>query len=459
MGLLYLFFIPNSSLFGIKYISYSGKVESTSYEQSEVNKISMTSRYYDVKVVPCLGSTISVVGHPKSFGYVLVKNSKFEINTNLDESGTLNINVTEPYGAAFKNWSYIELRIPKNCEKTLVLKNSKAPTTIDNENLVIDNLYYETNSGDFKFENGSLQGVLDLKLNKAEFTIGEQVSLIDNNVQLELTSGKFTAPAHTFNEVTVNKNTRGVINIKECQKFTEKIESAGGKVTIGNVEYVDIASSDTNVNISTLNGGTIILTQSGKVNINTINGFTAIQTNSGNITVNNANAPLTISSESGNQKILKATHKISSLSTYGDIEIHFSEDAPSYTSSNEYRSLNVKTYNGKITVSGVENISAEVDNSGNGRLYITMRDVIGTNTIVGCRGEVEVKVNSNASYVLMTQSTNNGSVFVNVGELQVGGYTSPEYTETFVNSVSGTGNSLAVTTTSGSLTVTDDIVS
>ena len=445
-------------MFGIKYVRCSGEVKSEAYEQADVvGKVIVTNRGYDVKIVEGTGTTISVVAYPKTFGYAFAKNSQFAIDTVLDPSGNLNITATEPHGVTFSNNSYIEIRLPKSYEKELVLKNTSAETTINCATPTIKNLYYQTESGNLTIENANLQGSLTLKLNKATFNIDENVTTQDSNVYLELTTGKFKAPNNPFNQVTVEKNTRGVVTLKECNLFTEKVETAGGQVNIDNVSYVDIASSDTNVNLKTVNGGTIILNKSGSINIETLSGNINILTVSGSIKIQNANAEAELNSTSGNIVVKNATKAILATSSNGNITVEFSEIADSYTLNNSNRKATIKSHNGAILVKGAENINAEIDASGNGSISVVMKNVYGENIINGNNGSVNVNIERTASYLLKTESVS-GNVSVNLAQLAVNGYTAKELTTTEVNPPVNAANSLHVKTTGGSLKVTDTLV-
>ena len=70
LGILYLFFVPGSSLFGITYISYSDNYNSEAYDASNISTIRLNSRAYDVFVVPASSEEISVRVYANSLGFV-----------------------------------------------------------------------------------------------------------------------------------------------------------------------------------------------------------------------------------------------------------------------------------------------------------------------------------------------------------------------------------------------------
>jgi len=448
-------------MFGITYISYSTRYLSKSYAKDSIHSIELNSLNYDIRIVTASSDNISAVVDAKSFGYVLKENSEVKVKSEAI-AGTLKINVTEPHGLAFKNSSIIELRIPKDYCPNIKITNKKGKTTIDDSALSINKFTYETSSGNLTFNAGSISDMLDLKLNNAKVNLGANVATNTMNVQLELSKGQFIANEHTFNTINVLKNTNGVVSVKGCSSFNSQAKSAGGKFVIGTANNVNIESSDTNVSIDKLNGGSIILTETGKVYIKEINGIVKIQTNSGSITVDKATESFMADSEDGDILINNATKKITSESLYGNITISFDKDAGDYNASETYplRSAIATTKNGKITLTGVDNIRVGIVENGTGRADIKMRKVLGDNTVFAQRGEVVVTIPNTEIYHLTTESTEGGSVYVNVGQFAVNGYTTKEHTDNLIcasGETTVTANNLTVTTTSGSLKVVDEL--
>ena len=459
VGLLYLFFVPNSTLFNITYIGYSEHIETSAYSTETIKTIAINSRAYDINIVEAKGTTVSAVVEAKTFGYVLVKNSDVAVSTNFANE-TLTIDVTEPHGFAFNSFSSIELRLPKGYSPNLVLKNQKANVIINDEDISISSLTYTSTSGKVDFRKGTLSGELNLNLGKSVFNIHDGVLVTPVNVNLSVTTGKFNATKHEFNAVTVTKNTRGVINIGKCFSFNEKIKTAGGKVALGSVTSLNIESSDTNITVGDLYGGTIILTRTGNVKVKHILGVALIKTNSGSITVDKASSKFATESKTGNQKLSGLTYFVEAISTYGNITATFADDAGDYQIGADvpFRSLTATTTSGKITATGLDHVKILVND--NGRVDVTMRKVLGEgNQIIGKRGEVNVVVANDAIYGLTTESSN-GSVYVNVGQFAVNGYNTTERTYNIICPFEGAwvpAGYLEVTTTSGSLRVVDEM--
>ncbi|MBQ8615809.1 MAG: hypothetical protein IJ415_04510, partial [Clostridia bacterium] len=51
VGVLYLFFMPGTSLFNITYINYNIKKETSKYSASHVSAIELNSRSYEIEII------------------------------------------------------------------------------------------------------------------------------------------------------------------------------------------------------------------------------------------------------------------------------------------------------------------------------------------------------------------------------------------------------------------------
>ncbi len=454
--ILYLFFVPGSSLFGITYISYHDNYYSQSYDSSSISRIEISSRSYDFEIVPADSENISVRVYANSLGFVLNRNSDINIDANVD-SGVLTFNIDEPYGAAIANDSLIQLRIPTSKSFDIVLNNRSAQSSINNENLQINNLIYNTTSGNFSFNSGSILGYIDASIGRGDFIIGSNVLTNTNNVTLSATSGYFEALNSVLGNFEIESNNNAVILLKECHNFIEDIDEAGGRIEIDTVFYLDLNSSDTNVYINNLtNGSNIILTRSGTVEIQNNLATSDITTNTGNIVISESTGPLILTSGDGNITVNSTFSRVTASSTYGDINVIFNSDAESYLNNRNSRTLQATTNNGKITASGVENVYITIKD--NGRAEISMQNVYGENVVNGRSGSVSLLINRYAEYRLHTK-TDSGDVSVNLMQISstgTGGYTDKERTE-YINcdeySFTAT---LEVTTTTGNLHIRDE---
>ena len=445
VGILYLFFVPNSTLFNITYINHHKTIKSEKFNVSAISKIDVNSRSYDVKILPTDTEYVYSKVYSNSFGFVLKKNSTISVETSVSNN-VLTINVIEPHGFATKNDSYIEIYVPESNPLDLELCNYKAKTIIDGENIQINNLSYSTTNGDFDFNNGEIKGSLNLDIEKSTFTIEKNVKTYSNNVKLGTTKGKFIASSSKLGDVTISKNTHGVISINECAVLSQDIESAGGSISIEKALRLIISTSDTNISVNEIsNGASIILTQSGKVHIKNLSGYSTIHTNSANVQIDNCNNEVIVHTTSGNITINNAFKTVRIKTDSGNAVVNFSKSASNYTNADgeKSRTLYATIANGTLSATGVQHIGVPNTNAdetitgititGGGSVNLNMGDVLGKNQINGNNGNVSVLVNDNSQYVLSTH-TNTGNVRVNLLQIpQSGGYTDKNHEPVYVN--------------------------
>ena len=459
VGVLYLFFIPNSSLFNITYLHKSETVSAAPAEQSTVSRIVLNSRAYKVNIWSTKDQTVQLEVVSKTFGFVSTDNKHVKVSSNI-KNNTLTFDIQEAYGFAILNGSHINLYIPQDKIYDLSLTNKSAQTNLLSTKIQINNFTYKTNSGDLNLEQGKISGGISLDLNRAVGSISNVFETNKNNISLKLTTGKFYAKNSTLGDVTISKNERGVISIKECNRLSSNIATAGGSINISKLAHINVKTSDTDIKITEVTDGAIVyLTKMGSVNIGTLKGVSDISTNSGSINLNVIESPLTLKTNSGNINVKAAKMTIDITSEYGDVVINFHKDAQSYLDNNNSRVLIANIYNSKLTANGVEHIGlASADEGikvrGNGRVYLNMKNVYGNNSIEGKNGNVKTVINKDSEYILTTQS-NSGNVKVNLMQIaSFGGYKTKTLTTTNVNCTSSA-NSLTVTTNNGDLTILD----
>ena len=469
VGILYLFFIPNSSLFGISYINDNSKFVSEKYSTNNVASIELNSIYYDVNIIPSSDENISLEMVSRAFGFALTKNAKAQAQQTLD-SNTLKFKISEPHGLTTTNNSFINLYIPKDSSISLKLSNQKAKTTINHENLIISQFSYTTNSGDLNISSATLLDSINLELNSSRCIIGKDVVTNNNDLQLSLSSGSFTAESTVFDDVVVNYNNNGRISIKECDVFNMNQKTAGGQLNIKKASQVSASVGDTIIAINEVtNGAVITANYSGSVKIGSLTGQSSIITKYGKIEIVKCLSSATLNSKSGNITVNEAYKTISTKSTSGKINIVFSDSADHYSASDtiKSRTLYASIHNGSLTASGVEHFGSNTLDvnqgivvTGNGRIYIKMNDVKGSNTVSGNSGDIRLIINNESSYKLTTNpdAPAKGSVRVNLMQLaDYRGYTTKSSTTTYVNCSSSTyNNSLTVSSIKGNILILDD---
>ncbi len=452
---IYLFFVPNSSLFGLQYISLNTKKFSESYAVDTIDKVVLNTRAYDTKIMLSSNDEISVMVYANNIGFALKKNSVVDITANID-NGCLTFDITEPYGATVLNESRVVLRIPDNKSFDIAITNKSSQTNIDAE-IKIDDLTYSTNTGDCVINNAELFGVIDIKTKSSSIIFGENLVTHDNNIDLSIGSGKFDANNKSLSEVTISNSSNGVIKLGNAETVTANFKEAGGSVSAKSVKSLNINSTDTNVYVDEImNLGYIKLSSAGKTTIGKANGTLFVETKNGDITINNATSPIEAISQHGNIKVSNSTSKLNAQTEYGNITVTFSDEALSNSVDSNSRYLIASTKNGKIVCKGADRV--EINISDSGRVELTMHDVVGESTINGKRGSVYVLVADSAKFLLTTQS--NKDVSVNLSQIEdigTGGYTTGARTQNYINCKQGDNtNSLLITTTTGALKVRDE---
>ncbi len=409
VGVLYLFFVPGSSIFNITYISYNVVVTTQgNYKNENVDEVILNSNNYDVLVRQTEADKFYATVYCNALGFTLVKNSVPNINaTYVAGTKRLQIDVTEPVGFVAPQSSIVTLYIPKNSSAKATLKNNSANTTINCPNSTFNVLDYKTNSGDLKLIAGEFNNDLKLNLGGATCTIANEVDTSTNNIFLNLKNGKFNAPSKNFNHVTVESNVRGVIIMKSCNKLIQtSSETAGGRIEIVDLYDADYTSGDTNLTITNLHGGNISLKKSGSVTVDKCLGTSNISTSTGSITINNAESNVLVNSDSGNITINNAVGLVQTK-TEGKTTVNFKQDSANTTT------LDAKTKNGSIIATNVDKINAVVDDGGKGNVDVSMRNIQSGCSIRTRKGNVNILFKDNSAFTLTAKQENGGSFWLN----------------------------------------------
>jgi len=421
-GLLFLFFVPSSSVFGITFISHNERLISKDYKLEKVNQIVLNSRSYNIEVFSTTSSNVSARVEGHSLGYVSKLNSKLLLKEEL-ENGMLTFTIVEPHGVAFKNSSKITLYIPESSkDKPINLKfqNKNANVNIDSSKIHIKNLDYTANDGNVELKNLNITGNLNLDLQKTNFYINSTAQIYNANVDLKLTTGKFDASKSSLGILNILSNERGVISLNSCGSINQVAKTTGGRIQANQVGSITYTGSDTNLYINEIAiSSTITLTNSGEVVVNKLSGIAEITTNLGNITINNCTSYLTnlsSTSQKGDIKIVNAYYKVFAQTTSGNITTTFAEDAETITKDNQnIRYFKAITETGKISVTGVN--KAEIEIKENGSLDLTYahfnKNQAVKNIIKSNNGNVHIKVDSNSSYILKSK-INSGNSRINL---------------------------------------------
>lgn len=458
IGVLYIFFVPNSSLFGICYISYKDNKTSNSYsvKTNSIQTIDVDSRDYDFEVVQGAkgNNDIYLKVFANSFGFVLKKHSTIDIKSNLT-AGCLTFDVDEPYGLCSAKNSKITLVIPEDFSVNLILTNHNASTTINSEKLIINNLTYNTNNGECFITSGKISGKISVTTNRGNINLSNSIILNNNDLDFSSNSGNLYASNSNLGVVEIKKNNYANIKIKSCSSFTFRNTTAGGTIQIEEVGDIIVASSSTNVNLGTIkSGASISLTSSGYINVKNIEANSTLSTHNGNIVVENASSPISLSSNGyGDIQLKNTTASLFAETSYGDITVEYDSNADSYKNNSSARLLQAKTYAGTITATGVDHTTITITGDGNANIYA--HDITLENEINLTTGSVYVEFPTEASFRLTTNSETGVSNVNYLTLSDIGNQNHNYYGENTFNINSGSSNLLKISSTSGYIKVRD----
>jgi len=465
VGLLYLFFVPNSTLFGVTFISRNNKALSETYHYDDVQLVKLSANRFDIEICESPNNDIYVQTLDKSLGYTTVKNKNMIIKSEL-VNNVVTYTITEPTGALFKSSSYVKLFVPNQKIIDVKIVNNKSETIIEDSNVVVGNLSYTTKSGDIVFEKGKVKNKISLNLNKADCEFEREFQLEDANLDIKSTSGKVEAKRLNFNNVNILENKNAVIQINQCNSISQSNPSTGGKIEINKLNTASITAGDTNIIINEVAVGVNIdLKKSGYVKINSFldnsnSETSSIITNSGDITISNCKSSIIVNTKDGNINISNAYRYCKATSTSGNITISYAEDAQSFDADGISRSAYIVTTTGKINLTGVEYLPIlEIKQDGSATVNFT--NVLGENEIIANEGNIGVVIDMNAKFNFKSTS-NAGDVKVNFTQTEkTGGWTDKRIPKDenkdfiSINNYNDTKNSLSITSTSGNIYVVD----
>lgn len=478
VGILFLFFVPNSSLFGITYISKNEEVFSSSYDLtnqslSAIQTVSVNSNNYQVKILEADSNAVSLKIHNQIFGFTTKSHTELNIAERVEQNKIV-FDISEPTGMLVKGSSIIELKVPTNKALNLNLKNNNAETSLDLQNAKLNDFNYSTKSGNLTFNSGSINGLINLTLGRAKFSIADDVSTNNNTVSLNMSSGSFNCGNKSFNKIDLQSSTSGVIRAYSCEELQSTNADAGGSITINEVGNAYVVGGDTNVRIGILTSGIIDIKKTGKITINETVGRVNLTTNSGDISVNLSNFELICTTQSGDIRVNNAIKVVSAETKSGNVYVnfefegndnHYQEDDPILKDNRRFWG---KTLDGSIRVYGVENVTIEIQHGGKGNAYVYMENVLGkNNSIVSDRGNVYVQVKeltrdimpNGWSHFALDAHTNSGSTRVHFTQMvEENGKTDKDISEIINPNGYDGSNSLTITTNSGSITVVDQII-
>ncbi len=463
VGLLFLFFVPGSSIFRITFISYNERTISSDHKIESVEKIILNSRSYDIEVKSTQSSSISARIENHSLGYVFKENSKLILEESLS-NGILTFNISEPHGVAFKNNSSITLYIPENKDVDLQINNKNATVKIEDEDIIIKNFSYKAENGVAKFEKATITGEFNLDLNKSDCYLSDQLTLNSNDVNLKLSTGKFDASSITLGNINILSNERGIIKLNACNSLSQSKLTTGGRIEAKQINSISFFGSDTNLYINEITTrASINLSAAGEVNIEKLSGIADIVTNSGNIKINNCTKNLTtlsIFSKKGDVTAQNAYNKVFVETISGDIITNFASDADTASESNKnVRYFKAITETGKVYSTGVNRADVEIKKDGSAEITFShFENNLNLNSLIkNNSGNIYLKVDKNSAFMLNSK-TSSGHSRINLTQTEkYKGWTDKEITNKAINCETSS-NIISIENGSGNILMHDNNV-
>lgn len=496
----YLFLVPNSSLFGVKYISNkSAKYYQLGEYSTAINTIEIKTNKYSVDVLVDKDiEQIQVYQKNDLAGLVLKKKYKTGLKYEYDTvKNKLTIQTEETTGWVGFGASHIEVMLPDVCvnENTnlIVSAGKKSDVEIDGAEKQINSLSVSVYRGDVAVDNVKIKN-LKLNANNSNIAFGEKLGSVINTVKLDIGNStvNFLKCGGGETEISKVKKEEREINVANVSFNIEKLEIGGmskdglvklikcneigstgypdNRISGGKIECVyvrdtvQVASKDCSVAVRDVDGmcnfssnGYGGLKISGKANA-------VVNANSsqGDIYVNRLNADgCNFSTNSGSITIKNATQSMQIISTSGDVDVKFAEDVGECGSGSNYRSIsNLRVKNGSVKIEGLNYIKLEVDNGGKADIKLKYKRVLGKNEINLKSAKLTTIVPKNEG-VTVNATCKNTALLFHVGTIEShnGEKFTGQYIETVYSGTPETNPTLKLNCDGGSATlISDDLI-
>lgn len=484
----FLFFYRDGNIFGIQYVSSNQTLYARPDEDiSDLKTIEINSDKFDVYVRVNSGVS-KVMGKMKCKAYGYAKTSKAQIGFWLDYNESTKVatfNSIQPSGWLNTNNSYIEIAIPQNVASygyDLIINGKKADIEIGGKySYTIGTLTVNSTKGDVALTNVNLTNAINANIGSGSLYIDNKCSTSGEIASsISLGSGVIN-----YSKVDISKFSFGVIDIKSIKNgkigiiqanelITDGNIDGGGSIEVGAVKFVDFSSLDTNILINNIIGNgegsssRVNITGYGDIFINRAKCDLVINGHNGNISLNLCTGVISVITNQGDIKITDALKLVSAVSSYGNINIEFSNSALDYvvdsdSNDDKNRAVIASTKSGHIYVKGLQfgNISA----TDNGRITLDYNRIVGDNIVSAKSGVVNIVVPSPSSstpankYAFNLQVSSEVVTDIKVGVVGSIG-TTVDYagsgTQSFTNiynSASSTDNNLRVFSTTGKIKI------
>lgn len=472
----YLFLVPNSSLFGIKYVSNkSAKYYQVGEYSTPIQTIEIKTSNYSVEVtVDSEADQIQVYQKNDISGLVSTKKYKTGLKYSYDTvKNKLVIQTEETTGWVGFGSSHIEVTLPSVCvgENTnlSIGASKKSDVKINGAEKTIRSLSVSVSRGDVAVDNISMS---ELKLNasNSDIVFGQKIGNNINTVTLntgnsnvsflkcgggdkEISQAKKEGRAVDVSNVSFNigkleiggMSKDGRVNLVKCNEIgstnypSNKI--SGGKIECIYVkDAVQLASKDCSLVVVDMDavcsfqtsgyGGLKISGKAnGKINANSAQGEIYIdRLNEGDCS---------FVTESGSITIKNATQSMQIISTSGDVNVKFADDIGEWSSSSSYREIsNLRVKNGNVKIEGLNKVKLEVDDGGKANINLIYKRVLGQNDINLKSAKLRAIVPKNEGLTVKATCKNTallfqiGTIKSHNGEIFTGQYNETVYSGT-----------------------------
>lgn len=338
-----MYFFPSFRIMGVGVIHYTKTIEEENidildYSNYSSLELNVSSKNLQVKIVPDaeLDTEIQYGIKLSAFG-IAFDITEYRTNKQVEVSDNvlkISLNATEPNGWISNSSSFVYVKVPKNLSYAMVVKTNNADVIIGDENndLKITQLNVTTGSGNLtlnKIANSDSLTLKNLNLttNTGKFDFTSVTNLtVQNQVKLIAENGDFA-----FKNLNASVDVKGS-GIKldaesiTCDENGFTFISENGYFKIGTLTSPagaenTIITENCDVQITTINGKTGIVTTYGNINVTTLNSSSILESTHGNVNIKTANDDISILTKFGNINVESYYRNGKFTSTSGDIDV------------------------------------------------------------------------------------------------------------------------------------------
>ena len=411
----FLFFYRDGNIFGIQYVNANQTLYARENEDmSDLKTIEVNSDKFDVYIGVNTGVD-ELVGKMKCKAFGYAKTSKVKIGFWLEydeDTKTAKFTSSQPSGWLNMNDSYIEIAIPeslanKGCD--LVVNGVKADIEIGNKyNYSVGELTINSKKGDVDLTNLNITKGINANIGSGYLYVDDKCStggLVGSRINLGsgiIDYSKINTSKFTFGVIEIQSIKSGKIGIiKTDELITNRDIGGGGSIEVGDVNFVDFSSLDTDLSINNIMGrgdgssSRINITGYGDVVVNSVRCDIVLNGHNGDVRLNSCTGVSSVITNQGDIKFTNAYKMVSAVSEYGNINIEFNSSALDYVVGSDNnvdknRAVIATTKNGHIYIKGLQ--SGTISATDNGRITLEYDRIVGNNVVTAKTGMVNIVV-------------------------------------------------------------------